>query len=758
MLHEILLSLSGLPSPIWDDLNGGDVVEAQDGASHKAYTSAPERAMLDVLAELADLHIKVRESTAIASRSHPSSTCRAVSNRISTKHLRALTQKVIQVERSILQEDAQFVGAYKTVPLSTLVTEFQPWTRPLRWLWKTAEMLSSKSSHKSAPYTTGSGMLHFLQKEGHTGYTDLEEISHDLLVVAQQAWMQNLMPWILYGQLPSFGAGDFMVQSDCTLKPDLVPYFVSSDAAEAILAIGKALNQVKAQKGQKQAITSSRNICNTLMPTSLELIKSLEYPLESNAFANVVDLINDTISQTALSRLLPANVILDFLLVVQQYILLRNGEFSTLLLRQTSDHFDARRTAPNVSKPVRKLGRMDDLQINEAEAAAILSKTWSELAALIAEHELEDPIFEKANAWLCLRTTTTTMPISTLLPVTASLSIEFPSDSPLHIFVTESDIKCYQDLNAYLISINRAETHLTRLWRSSSQRRCHPAPLGPPKSASRQGQKSLNTRRTREEKRNQRMRTHWACISQALFVLSELSNYFHGEVIQNSWERLQVWLDIDPLSRPSSSRLSSRPPTASSKRPISHASENIPQSLRHSLGSASRKNDPRTIARAHQRYLTTLYRSVLLDNTNYTSILRDLFTMIDHYVALFHRLQSIWHGLDLQEDENIVSAFANLRQEEEELMTEMKRTNENLTDQLHELVESIRQAERERNSAGIGGGIARIGLGAGTGRDNEVFVPWTAKTLDRLLMKLDFLAGDREDRFEDALGDVYEDD
>jgi len=756
MLHEILLSLSGFRSPIWDQINQEDKAESQNGLSSQAYTSPPERAMLNVLAELADLHIKVRESTAIASRSHPSPVCRAVSNRISTKHLRAFTQKVIHVEGSILQDDAQFVGAYKTVPLSTLLTEFQPWTRLLKWLWRVAQMLDKQDIKEPSSYMTGAGISQLLQGEGHTGYTDLKAMSNDLLVTAQQSWIQNLMPWVLYGQLPSYGAADFMIQPTWTLQYDLVPYFVSNDAAEAVLAIGKALNQVKAQRGLTRGL-GSHNVCNMLMPSSLDSIRSLEYPLQSSAFLDVVNSINDTISEIALSKLLPANLILEFLLVVQEYTLLRNGEFSTSLLKQAAEHLNTHSTTSHTNKPVRKLGRIDNLHINDVEAAAILSKTWSELAALAPEHEFENPTFEKANVWLRLKTRTNPMPISTLLPVASSLCIELPPESPLHVFVTPSDIASYQDLNAYFISINRAEAQLTGLWRSASHRRCHPTPLGPPRSATRQGQAALNTQRERGEKRDRRMRSHWACVSQALFVLAEIGNYFHGEVIQNSWEHLRAWLDIDISSHPPSSKITSRSTTACSKRPTSHASENVAEPLRRSLEMPSRKTDPRTIARAHQKYLQTLYRSVLLDNSGYISVFRDLLNTIDHYVALFHRLQGVWRGLDLQEDENIVSAFANLPQEEEELMAEMKRTNTAMKDQLHELVDSIKEVEKERSLADIGVGTARIQLGAGTGRNDGEFVPWRAKTLDRLLMKLDFLAENKEEKFEDALVNVYED-
>ena len=246
------------------------------------------------------------------------------------------------------------------------------------------------------------------------------------------------------------------------------------------------------------------------------------------------------------------------------------------------------------------------------------------------------------------------------------------------------------------------------------------------------------------------MRTHWSCVSQALFLLAEIGNHFHGEVIQNSWEHLQNWLDINPSSRPSSSRLSSRPTTASSKQPASHLSGFGSQHLRQSLA-RSRKEDPRTIARAHHKYLEALYRALLLDNALFISVLRELLTTVDHFVALFHRLQLIWQGLDLQQDEGIMDAFSDYPKEEEELMDEMGRTNHNLADQLHELVAAIHEAEKQRDVTNMRRGVA--GIGITVSKDDE-FEPWRARTLDRLLMKLDFLASDKEESFEDAMDDA----
>ena len=101
-----------------------------------------------------------------------------------------------------------------------------------------------------------------------------------------------------------------------------------------------------------------------------------------------------------------------------------------------------------------------------------------------------------------------------------------------------------------------------------------------------------------------------------------------------------------------------------------------------------------------------------------------------------------------------MNAFSDYPKEEEELMDELGRTNQNLADQLRELVAAIHEAEKQRDVTHVRHGVAGIGL---TASKDDDFEPWRARTLDRLLMKLDFLASDKEEQFEDAMGDVEDD-
>ena len=102
MLHEILLSLSGQPSPLFE------THAEEDAVSEDAFPllSPPEKALLASLARLSRLHAKLRAHTALISASHHSVICRAASTAINTQHLGDFQRKVLEVEKSILVEDS----------------------------------------------------------------------------------------------------------------------------------------------------------------------------------------------------------------------------------------------------------------------------------------------------------------------------------------------------------------------------------------------------------------------------------------------------------------------------------------------------------------------------------------------------------------------------------------------------------------------------------------------------------------------------
>jgi hypothetical protein len=198
MIHEILLSLSGHPSPLLS-------------ASHDdpySILSPPERALLKDLAHLSNLHYTLRKETQIVIDKHASVICQAVATSIRSDILGGFQRKILEVEEGILRRDAKWVGGLDgkgigIVPLTSVVGEFKPWVRRLEWLQKSVRYMTGK---------TGAGMIDFLVKECITGYVDVEKVALGLVLVAEMAWLRLCSGWVLYGKLPGFGREDFFVQ------------------------------------------------------------------------------------------------------------------------------------------------------------------------------------------------------------------------------------------------------------------------------------------------------------------------------------------------------------------------------------------------------------------------------------------------------------------------------------------------------------------------------------------------------------------
>lgn len=732
MLHEIFLSLSGIPSPFLQTINVNDRDTDSQDVSYACHMSEPERDMLKILAGLSDLQVKVKELSVSVSTSHSSPVCSAISTSIRTTHLQAFTDRVIGVECSVLQNDSAYVGAYKSIPLSTLVTEFQPWLRPLHWLLKTLQFLSSARSTST--------VFKYLNRECQTGYNDLRDTATSLLIIAEKAWINCLMPWFLFGELPRSGKDEFMIsvniinkEAEFSVSGDHVPYFVSDTAVESLLAIGKAISQIRSKKWQQAASNASSDSLAQLQPFVLEQVKSLSYPITVNDFDQVVESVNSRLYETTLTQFLPADMIIELLTIAKQFLLLQDNEFAATLVKQAAQYLQLQ-SMTVTSKPVRKLGRFENLNISETDLSTILGNTWSELSA----NTLYDTIWSNAIAWIRLTSDSVITPINTLLPTPAGMKLHLPSESPLHMFISVTDIGKYTDISAYLASINCAKAQIVDLWSKPDLRRRTQTTLV---------QRNRKALRLREDHRARLIRPHWTCANQIILLLSELSAYLHGEVIESSWSEFQAWFSEERDSRPSSSRFSSRPTTASSRAFRTSLADRDAHPLKANIRSTHRRSDPRILARAHRAFLDTLYRTLLLTSKNYVSILRDLLNSTNHFVALFHRLQIAWQGLDQQQDHLIMDPLSDYSKEERELLDELNRTRSSINDTTHDLISSIRDVEKQRDVTNLGNTVAEISL-----QDTGDFRPWTARSLDRLLMKLDSLAGDeKEELYEDAI-------
>ena len=205
MLHEILLSLAGHPSPLLRS-----AAEPTTGTASSSILSPSERQLLAQATHLSDLNIKLATSTAQASASHPSPVCRAVASAVASIHLAAFQDKILQVEEGILQREPEYVGAYNIVPLTTVMAEFAPWKRRLEWLWVAMKYMLYEE--KGRPPCSASHIIDWLRSELKSGYRDVENAALSLVAAAETAWLKQVSAWILYGRLPNFGGDDFFVR------------------------------------------------------------------------------------------------------------------------------------------------------------------------------------------------------------------------------------------------------------------------------------------------------------------------------------------------------------------------------------------------------------------------------------------------------------------------------------------------------------------------------------------------------------------
>jgi hypothetical protein len=768
MLQEILLSLSGHPSPLLQKSTEKSQLPGPN--PDFPLVSPPERALLDSLANLSDLHRQIRSLASTISSTHPSTTCRAVAGTITSEHLGRFQQKILEVEQSILKKDASFVGGYGIVPLSTIVGEFTGWSRMLEWLWRTVQFMASKgddeNENNQVSFCAGPSLINYLRKEKvKTGYIDIGELAQDLIQAAEMAWMRQLSSWILYGKLPSFGAEDFFIlersqkidgsaaaSKDFYIEAEFLPEFVNSSSAYSILFIGKSLYHLRTTSlAAKSDERVSSSLETALLSAHLQYLSQITPPITPSALTRVIDSIRRSLSQNALSQLLSARKITQLLSVLQGFLLLDKGEFAVALINRADEQLDQRVKRPDYGRGTKKgQAPVDGISIKEGEVGTVLTRVLADLSSLQGE---EDPVDEDLEmAQDLLRLSLGGPQISRtgrgqegsdvskepdrisfdnfLFPLPTKLSIRI--QPPLDLFLDVKDLHKYSSVNGYLLAIRRAHLHLSALWKQTFLRREHPAPLGPPLSNSKSGGDSLLHRRRRSNQRTIFMRKIWATTGAVLFLLSEIGGYLQGEVVKGHWNHFQRWLR--ERSSPSNSTSGSRPGTSSTTGDapgFASLNSSIIQAPGALLPSKLAPRDPETLTEAHRSYLTALLESLLLNDTPFISALHVFLSHIDHFIALITRLQTVQQNLDLETDEGVVDALANYASEEQEIISSLLDAKKLLDDGVRGLVERLREVEQRRHGAGVDSRKLTFG-------EDEVYTPWKGPGVDRLLMKLDF--------------------
>ncbi|TAQ85712.1 hypothetical protein B7494_g5983 [Chlorociboria aeruginascens] len=752
MLHEILLSLSGHPSPLL----------TADHSSPTSILSPPEKALLSSVAHLSNLHCKLLTHTATIASTHPSSICQAVATAIRSTHLARFQRKVLEVEDSILRKDAGSVGAYNIVPLTAIVGQFSEWTRRMEWFLEIAEFMMREIA-REGKNATGAMLIDRLSDAIQTGYVDIEEAALSLVKIAETTWLKQVSAWILYGRLPSFGMDDFFVQQvidgdieEYESKRELLPAFVSTSTASSLLFIGRSLNHIRVK-----SISSSTSPELGLLSSHLRQLSTLNFPINSAGFSRVISSIRLSLSQTTLQKLLPLSKVVEILSVLREFFLLGRGEFAIALITEADEKIRSRwRRADNLAYD--KRDGVENIAVKEGEVSAVLARTWAAMGALQSQNQDqdEDEQLELARDLIQLTITkstptsskqsqsSSTSPTSSiaatpfrnlLLSVPVVLNLNIPS--PLDLFLTPADVQTYSSINAYLLSIHRAHLRLTDLWKITSLRRHHPPPPGPPYGSSIRGREKVHILRERAKERSAAMRSVWATSSAAVFFLAETQAYLQGEVVQGTWLGFQKWL---------SGESSSRPPSPSYPPCKKEAQENFDEEdIWLQAGKSSPlpqtqtekyTHDPQTLASAHRRYLSTLSTNLLLTQPSFTHPLYTLLQQIDNLVALVHRMHSIWNSLDLESDEGVVDAFSDFRKEEGDVRSQLRLVADKVRAGIEVLVNALRDMDGVKVGWEFGGVVAEGGDGEWLLGDREEgeYRPRKVGRVDRLLMKLDF--------------------
>ncbi|KAI9759736.1 MAG: hypothetical protein M4579_002121 [Chaenotheca gracillima] len=753
MIHEILLALSGHPSPLLPSPSpGGFEKQRKPLGSFSSLISPSEEALLGSLSRLSELHRKVSSLSALIANSHSSTICRAVSSAIVSTHLTKFQAKVLEVESDILKKDAGSVGSGTVVPLSSVVTEFNPWIRRMEWFWDLIQFINGRQSEGigrveqgSAPNTitcTGARIINHLREQARTGYPDLEEISLDLSDTAERAWLRQLSAWVLYGKLPSIGADDFMVQDNDQeglgddhqafhIVSDLAPSFVSSSTQSSILFIGRSLGHIRSKGGALSELSLSSSTAPelALLPAHHRHLSAVVTPIDPINLTRAISAIRLSLSQTLLKRLLPFPRILETLQLLRSFFLLGRGEFAVTLIVEADVQIQSRRQGSSKKLRQEKLEGLDLVNIKEGELTSTLNRTWATLSSLeLGEYVLDEEL-ELARDAIHLEIPKSSSESSPPSKNKAAVSFDdllfstptvlsLDVSTPLDLFLSKQDVQLYASMNSYMLSIRRAHLRLTDLWKHTALRRDHPAPLGPPHSNTQLGEDTNRLKRRRTDLRARKMRRVWATIGAAVFLLGEVGEYFQGDVVSASWNHFNYWLNESSSSEPVKTEApSARVEVFPAPRPnASHPSRNI-------------AHDPETLSLAHQTYLSSLFHFLLMGDEPFARALHDFLLHAEHLIACVSWLESSWLHLDLQSDEGVVDAFVDYDREERRASRELENIRETTQEGVGKLIDRLRDLDAER---------------AGTGSDFRSreekggYLPWRPAGIDRLLMKLDF--------------------
>ncbi|GAB7338885.1 hypothetical protein MBLNU457_5567t2 [Dothideomycetes sp. NU457] len=731
MLHEVLLALSGHPSPLFKS-DSSNKQELHNGTiNHDFPDLAPaEGAMLESLGKLALVHRQLRAHLRRVVANHSSTIVKAVASSLLHVHLKRFQDKILNVESSILSEDPNMVGAYNIVPLAAVVGEFEEWHRLMDWYWRASiKMMSLQSQTSTASQEEASGamIIDYLRAESHTGWPEIAGAAIELSRIAESAWLKHLSPWLLHGRLPQFGSADFFVDIDqprsnadqavFRLSVRKLPAFVSSQTAASMLFIGKSLYQLNQYDKLRDHPTGGKiSDYSQLKQDHLRFLTRLPLPLTPVVFSRAVTSIRRSLSRNILQHLLSPQEIKLCLRLLRSFFLLENGEFASAFIVESEYGRQQRQASMGRLLEREPAKSMQTGRVTDGELTETMARTWKALSTIETEDDsllfLEEasksihlesavkdavPLSRDGQAKDSIRQT---IFLDVLFPVASKLVMQLKP--PLDLFLAPADLEEYSYINTYLLVIRRSQHRLSGLWKLTGARR-----------------RLLNIDNRKDSQRHASLRKVWATCSSALFLLSEMSAYLEGEIVKSSWDHYIKWA----LGQPHTRGEASRPPGDDSA-----LTEKMHDMSLHDDDNDLLHHDPETLASGHRAFLVSLVYAILLTDDQYTKSLRALVSNIDMLIGYFERLQALRSEIDMCPPE-AVSQFTTT--EEAQVALELDRARKRTDSDMKSLVARLRELDEER----IGSGRYKDLTGVETGG----FVPWReGGGVDRLLMKLDF--------------------
>lgn len=516
MLSEVLLILGGHPSSLLGAY-APDGTQSSEAADLAALTSEPEllaalaaavrvrdtvplrageRAQLQHLAELgwnarlirrfAQAQLDraraqlLRRAASRSSRSeervtaHMAPLCAAI-----LQALDSYQERVLAVERAILERDPSFVASHSFVSLLSIRAELADWhprllalRRLVRALLEGPQasqaLLAPVNDPNAAKLSTGLGgwtgglLIDLLAQSADTGIAGVAELMAPLREAVEHSWTNILVDWVCQGtasggpvsmgsHLVSSGRDALVEQGDAdwVLRPYALPRSIPPNVADTILYLGRALHRVKffaLDRGRAEAGPVPQTL---LTVYSARLRRTDVRPSRPLMFAQTLLELQQEVGEWLWRTVLTNEAVVSALDDLGQFFLLRDGGFVCSLLSELE------RT------------RKEKAIYARSASSAALHEADLELALHRAVGEMERSSVDRLH-WRPLPSEAREAEAFAHHAGAPGWQLSYTAEFPLDLFLSPSDLGRYATFSSYLFALCHTHRRVVFCWTSLS--------------------------------------------------------------------------------------------------------------------------------------------------------------------------------------------------------------------------------------------------------------------------------------------------